>query len=53
MHKSKAIKMAPGTLVLFADPGRKRLSYGERLGWDVRVTPRGGVLTQPVREVFG
>ena len=53
MLKSKAIRLKTGTLVLFEDLGRRHLSFGEKLGRVEHVTPRGGVLAQPVREVFG
>jgi len=53
MLKSKAIRLKVGTIVIFEDLGRRHLSFGERLGRVERVTPRGGILAQPVREVFG
>ena len=52
MEKKKAVRMKPGTLILFED-WRKLLSSGERLGRVQHVTPKGGVLVTPVVEVFG
>jgi len=53
MLKSKAIRLETGTIVLFEDLGRRHLSSSERFCRVERVTPRGGILAQPVREVFG
>jgi hypothetical protein len=52
MRKIEAIKMKPGTLILFED-GRKYLTGSERLGRIEHVTPRGGILITPVVECFG
>jgi hypothetical protein len=52
MTKKKAIRMEPGTLIVFED-WRKILSFGERLGRVEHVTPKGGVLVTPVVECFG
>lgn len=52
MRKKQAIRMEPGTLIVF-DDWRKILSFGEILGRVERVTPRGGVLVTPVVECFG
>ncbi len=51
MNKKDAIRMQPGTLILFED-WRKLLSGGERLGRVEHVTPKGGVLATPVIELF-
>lgn len=53
MLKSKAIRLEPGTIVIFVDLRRRHLSFGERLGRIKYVTPKGGILAEPVREVFG
>ena len=53
MLKSKAIRLEIGTIVIFQAPGRRHLSFGELLARVERVTPRGGILAQPVREIFG
>ncbi len=52
MRKTQAVRMEPGTLIIFED-WRKVMSFGERLGRVERVTPRGGVLVTPVVECFG
>ena len=52
MRKTQAVRMKPGTLILFED-WRKVMSSGERLGRVEHVTPRGGVLATPVVERFG
>ena len=52
MRKTQAVRMKPGTLIVFED-WRKVMSFGERLGRVERVTPRGGVLVTPVVESFG
>lgn len=52
MRKTQAVRMEPGTLIVF-DDWRKVRSFGERLGRVERVTPSGGVLATPVVECFG
>ncbi len=52
MRKTQAVRMEPGTLIVF-DDWRKVGSFGERLGRVERVTSRGGVLVTPVVECFG
>ncbi len=52
MRKAQAVRMEPGTLIVF-DDWRKVRSFGERLGRVEHVTPRGGVLVTPVVECFG
>ncbi len=52
MRKAQAVRMEPGTLIVF-DDWRKLKSFGERLGRVERVTSRGGVLVTPVVECFG
>lgn len=52
MRKTEAVRMEPGTLVLFED-WRKNRKFGERLGRVEHVTPNGGVLATPVEECFG
>ena len=52
MRKAQAVRMEPGTLIVF-DDWRKVRSFGERLGRVERVTSRGGVLATPVVECFG
>ncbi len=52
MRKAQAVRMKPGTLIVF-DDWRKLKSFGERLGRVEHVTPRGGVLVEPVAECFG
>ena len=51
MEKKKAVRMKPGTLVLFEDE-RKILKSGQRLGRVEHVTAKGGVLVTPVVEVY-
>ncbi len=52
MRKTQAVRMEPGTLIVF-DDWRRVLSFGERLGRVEHVTPRGGVFVEPVVECFG
>ena len=52
MRKTQAVRMEPGTLIVF-DDWRKVRSFGERLGRVERVTPSGSVLATPVVECFG
>ena len=52
MNKTQAVRLIPGTLILFED-WRKVLSFGERLGRVEHVTPKGGVHVTPVVERFG
>ena len=52
MRKTQAVRMEPGTLIVFDDWRRIR-SFGESLGRVERVTSRGGVLATPVVECFG
>ena len=52
MRKTQAVRLTPGTLIIFED-WRKLRSFGERLGRVERVTPHGGVLVTPVVECFG
>jgi len=52
MRKSKAVRMKPGTLIVF-DDWRYHRSFGERLGRVERVTANGGVSVTPVVECFG
>ncbi len=52
MRKAQAVRMKPGTLIVF-DNWRKLRSFGERLGRVERVTYRGCVLVTPVVECFG
>ena len=52
MRKTQAVRMKPGTLIVF-DDWRKLRSFGERLGRVEHVTYRGGVLVTPVVECFG
>ncbi len=52
MRKAQAVRMKPGTLIVF-DDWRRVLSFGERLGRVEHVTPRGGVFVEPVVECFG
>jgi len=49
MRKAQAVRMEPGTLIVF-DDWRKFKSFGERPGRVERVTQRGGVLVTPVVE---
>ena len=52
MRKAQAVRMEPGTLIVF-DDWRRVWSFGERLGRVEHVTSRGGVLAAPVVECFG
>ena len=52
MRKTEAVRMEPGTLIVF-DDWRRSWSFGERLGRVEHVTSRGGVLVTPVVECFG
>lgn len=52
MRKTQALRMKPGTLIIFED-WRKVMSFGERLGRVERVTSSGGVLATPVVERGG
>lgn len=51
MTKSKAVRMAKGTIVLL-EGALRSYSYGERLARVEHVTPNGGVLLTRVEEVF-
>jgi hypothetical protein len=52
MRKTQALRMEPGTLIVF-DDWRKVMSFSERLGRVEHVTDYGGVLVTPVVECFG
>ena len=52
MRKTQAVRMEPGTSIVF-DDWRRVLSFGKRLGRVEHVTPRGGVKVTPVVECFG
>ncbi len=51
MRKAQAVRMKPGTLIVFDDRQKVR-TFCEHLGRVEHVTPRGGVLVTPVAERF-
>lgn len=50
MRKTKALKLEPGSIVHFWREGAAHIDY--ELGKVQHVTPKGGILLVPVKEVY-